>query len=115
MNPFSVETWIKFDDGISVCFRSPKAAEMAWAMDVMARVKKTDPDTPEFHAIVGEEIPHKLAAMATNAKLPEGAELPPNWKDSLKESSLIMGYGALEVLNALCFRSHVKPAGEGKA
>lgn len=114
MNIFNPETWITFDGGVQVCFRAPTREEHVWATDALARVRaalrgEQSSDAEVARAILNEEIPEHLIEMAINAKLPGSVALPPDWKEQLAASSLLLGDGGLDVLQEACFRSRVVP------
>ena len=112
MNIFDVHVWVKFKGGVSVCFRTPEAADMNWAMETMQKVKDWDASTAEYRDLVNVEIPKKLMTMAIDATTGNGAN-PPNWSAQLGATSLLCGHGGLEVINLLFFRSLVLSDEEG--
>ena len=108
MNIFNVETPIEFENGMVISFRTPTPEEIAWAHDVVARIRSLPAGTAERVAISSTEVPNRLPDLIVSAKFPGGNTLPADWKEQLHESGLLAGVDGVEILGRVCFRTRLK-------
>ena len=108
MNPFNIETWATFENGLAICFRTPTMEEYQWASDAAAQFRGGVAGDAEERALIKKELPGKLASLAVNAKLPGGAALPPDWVEQLSSLSILTGGDGLKIMEQVFFRSRLK-------